>query len=276
MTLPVQPAPHSASGRCISIGEDDVASPRAYPGDLVYDFAGIEIQNKDGSSGFCVGTLQIPPLCKGRQGGVEASRGWASRESRDSGKPASFLPPHPLLQMFGPESRVTGVPDTWVTHSDPSAQIELRDAMRTEPHGEDPIRLGRLHPHGVPDEGLRDPQGAPVEIEPPAQLDATHGHPTGVRDGRQRRREAAQARLVPGRGDRQGERVMRPLSVVGLPPAIEGRLAVGEVAPLLGAEELGLQRAVETLFLPLRLRVVGPTVADPDPPSRSSQTVNGV
>ena len=30
-----------------------------------------------GSSGFCVGALQIPPLCKGRQGGVEASRGWA-------------------------------------------------------------------------------------------------------------------------------------------------------------------------------------------------------
>jgi hypothetical protein len=47
MSLPVQPAPHSASGRSISLGKDDVASPRAYPGDLVYDFAGIEIQNKD-------------------------------------------------------------------------------------------------------------------------------------------------------------------------------------------------------------------------------------
>ena len=47
MTLPVQPAPHIASGRCISLGEDNVASPRAYPGDLVYDFSGIEIQNKD-------------------------------------------------------------------------------------------------------------------------------------------------------------------------------------------------------------------------------------
>ena len=47
MTLPVQPAPHIASGRCISLGDDNVASPRAYHGDLVYDFAGIEIQNKD-------------------------------------------------------------------------------------------------------------------------------------------------------------------------------------------------------------------------------------
>ena len=54
-----------------------------------------------GSSDFCAGTLQIPPLCKGRQGGVDASRGWASRESRDSGKPASFLPPHPLLTKEG-------------------------------------------------------------------------------------------------------------------------------------------------------------------------------
>jgi hypothetical protein len=47
MTVPIQPAPHIASGRCISLGEDNVASPRAYPGDLVYDFAGIEIQNKN-------------------------------------------------------------------------------------------------------------------------------------------------------------------------------------------------------------------------------------
>jgi hypothetical protein len=30
---------------------------------------------------------------KGRQGGVEASRGWASRESLGSCKPARFLPP---------------------------------------------------------------------------------------------------------------------------------------------------------------------------------------
>src|SRR3990170_6840669 len=34
--------------------------------------------HQKGSSGFCVGALQIPPLCKGRQGGVEASRGWTS------------------------------------------------------------------------------------------------------------------------------------------------------------------------------------------------------
>ena len=47
MSLPVQPAPHIASGRSISLGKDDVAGPRAYPGDLVYDFARLEIQDKD-------------------------------------------------------------------------------------------------------------------------------------------------------------------------------------------------------------------------------------
>jgi len=46
-----------------------------------------------GSSGFCVGAIQFPPLCKGRHGGVDASRGWASREVLGSCKPASFLPP---------------------------------------------------------------------------------------------------------------------------------------------------------------------------------------
>ena len=66
MILPVQSAPDIASERCISLGEDNVVSPRAYSGDLVYDFAGIEIQHKKGSSGFCVGALQISPLCKGR------------------------------------------------------------------------------------------------------------------------------------------------------------------------------------------------------------------
>ena len=29
-----------------------------------------------GSSGFCVGVIQFPPLCKGRRGGVDASKGW--------------------------------------------------------------------------------------------------------------------------------------------------------------------------------------------------------
>jgi hypothetical protein len=52
------------------------------------------IDNYFGSSGFCVGALQIPPLCKGRHGGVEASRGWVSREVLGSCEPASFLPPH--------------------------------------------------------------------------------------------------------------------------------------------------------------------------------------
>jgi len=73
----------------------------AYSGDLVYNFAGIQIHNKKGSSGYCVGALQIPPLCKGRQGGVEASRGWTSggalvRVSR----PDLYLPT-PSLQRRG-------------------------------------------------------------------------------------------------------------------------------------------------------------------------------
>src|SRR3989337_1681141 len=46
--------------------------------------------HQKGSSGFCVGALQIPPLCKGRQGGLESSRGLSS-----------FLPPHPLLTKEG-------------------------------------------------------------------------------------------------------------------------------------------------------------------------------
>src|SRR3990172_4814035 len=78
-------------------------------------------------------------------------------------------PPRPLPSVWT-GVKVTGVPDTWVTHSDPSAQIELGHAMLTEPDVKDAIRRGRLHPHGVPGEGFRDPQGAPLEIEPPALL----------------------------------------------------------------------------------------------------------
>ena len=100
MTLPVQPAPHIASERSISLGEDNVASPRAYSGDLVYDLAGIEIQHKKGSSGFCVGALQSPPLCKGRQGRVEASRGWAQGGLVRVSRQAFYLPT-PLLTKEG-------------------------------------------------------------------------------------------------------------------------------------------------------------------------------
>ena len=96
-----------------------------------------------------------------------------------------------------------------VTQSDPSAQIELRDAMLTEPDVQHPIRLGGVQPHRIPGEGLRDPQGALLEIELPALVDLAHRHPARVRDRRERGREGAQARLVPGGRTRQGERVMR-------------------------------------------------------------------
>src|SRR3990170_6708748 len=42
---------------------------------------------------FVWAPIQFPPLCKGRQGGVEASRGWASREGVGSCERAGFLPP---------------------------------------------------------------------------------------------------------------------------------------------------------------------------------------
>ena len=99
------------------------------------------------------------------------------------------------------------------------SQIELGNTMPTEPVAQDAIRRRRLHPHGVPSEGLRDPQGAPPEIEPPAQLDATHGHPTGVRDGRERGREAAQAMIGGGLYlwfARAG------LSITGAPLSVDG------------------------------------------------------
>src|SRR3972149_1489013 len=158
--------------------------------------------------------LSNPPLKKGELGGFALGR---------LGK----IPPHPPL-VYGPESRVTGVPDTWVTHSDPSAQIELGHTMLTEPDVKDAIRRGRLHPHGVPGEGFRDPQGAPLEIEPPALLDPADGHPGRIPDGRERRREGAEARLISGGRHGEGQGIVGALAVVDLAPAVEGGLAVGE------------------------------------------------
>ena len=52
-------------------------------------------------------TLDSGPytLTKGRQGGVEASRGWVSRESRGSCKPARFLPPRAFPYKGGDSLR---------------------------------------------------------------------------------------------------------------------------------------------------------------------------
>jgi hypothetical protein len=79
MTLPVQPAPHIASGRPTSSSEDDIASPRAYPGDLIDNLAGIKIQNKD-TAISCPGLpsdrdISRPPIRRNQHGmGVPTRR----------------------------------------------------------------------------------------------------------------------------------------------------------------------------------------------------------
>jgi len=60
---------------------------------------------------------------------------------------------------------------------------------------------------------------------------------------------------------------VRPLGVVHLTPRIERLLRIDQVAEAAVAQDLGRQRTMETLVLPLRLRMIRTAVDDRDPQS---------
>jgi hypothetical protein len=66
-----------------------------------------------GSSDLCVNTLQSPPLCKGRRGGLEASRGWASERSATGGLRTCQTASEPVA---GPGSSVAKNGMLWKAH----------------------------------------------------------------------------------------------------------------------------------------------------------------
>src|SRR5260370_34202309 len=73
----------------------------------------------------------------------------------------------------------------------------------------------------------------------------------------------------------QIERLMGAFLVVDASPTVEGLLALGEIGELAPLQDLGLEGAMETLVLALRLGMIGPAVRHPHPQSHQPHREGG-
>src|SRR6266849_6032522 len=109
-------------------------------------------------------------------------------------------------------------------------------------------------------EGLRDTERPRLEAEPSSVAHPTDDLMRRVDDLWQSSAVADSADAIAlGRRD-VVESFVRPLVIVDVAEAIEGRLTVCEIAKALALEELDIERSMKTLILAERLRMKGPTV----------------
>ncbi len=138
----------------------------------------------------------------------------------------------------------------------------MRDLLVTEVDIKDTIGQGRTHCHRVAAKCLTH------KIEPIAVGDAPillnfpdliYGP---VLDRWQLRRICPRAYLVPAGRSSHIKNFMRPIMVILISPSAKMRMAVLDIRKALIANQLCLKGAVESLLLPLRLRMVRTRVPD--------------
>ena len=106
------------------------------------------------------------------------------------------------------------------------------------------------------------------ELDDSASRRSANLHVGGVLDRWKALRECTRADVIAADRNLQTQRIVRPLSVVNLTPQIECTLSFHKVGEAAISQHFGRQRAMETLVLSLRLRMIRTTVADRDPQSQ--------
>src|SRR6476620_1877042 len=136
--------------------------------------------------------------------------------------------------------------------------------MRAVVDAEDAVLVGWAKRHQLAAESLADPPGSVPEADEAVTVDLANLVAWCVLNGRQHLGKAARARPVALGRRRHVESLVRPLVVIARPPFVEGPLTISEIAEGSSADDFGFERAMEALFLALRLRVARPTVQDAD------------
>ena len=122
--------------------------------------------------------------------------------------------------------------------------------MDAEVHAEDAVLARRPQSDIQATKRLAEVHSAVLEADPAHLVDFAHVIRAGVFDRRQLLRKGSWARSVTLARRRQAERLMGPIVIVDLPPAIESALAFGEIAQAVALQQLGIQGPMESLCLP--------------------------
>ena len=135
-----------------------------------------------------------------------------------------------------------------------ASEIERADAMGAKMHAEHGILVGRAQRDRLAAKRSADVQDATFERDVAAAIDLAHDVVGSVFDRRKRVGKRTRARAVALGWPGKRERLMRPLVIIDMPPAVERALTVGEIAEGSAIEDLRLERAVEAFVLALGQR----------------------
>ena len=128
----------------------------------------------------------------------------------------------------------------------------------------------------LPDEGLSDQELAASPVHLAIALNFPDQISFRVLQDRPGLLVFKRATAVAARWNPHSQGLMRALLIVSFSPDIEGFLCSDEVDKALTLQNFGLQAAMESLNLALRLWMVGPGVADPDALSHQPDFQGGV
>ena len=144
-----------------------------------------------------------------------------------------------------------------------SRQIDRRDLLDAEIDAVDAVLDGRAQRDRLGSEWLAKTNPAAFETDIAILVGLADDVVGAVFDRRQHLGERARTRAIALPRRCHVERLVRPLMIVDVAPAIECALALDQIGIGTPGENLGLQGAMEALVLALRLRMIGASVRHP-------------
>src|ERR1700674_1736738 len=172
-----------------------------------------------------------------------------------------------LLRLWG-----CGHPACDVHKSTGLSQIDGADLLGTEMNVEHPVLRGRAQRDRLAAEWPAEANAPGFEADITFLVGLAQEIVGPVLDRRQGLRKRATALLVALARRCHPDRLMRPLVIVDVPPAVERALARGQIREGAIAQDFALERAMEALILALRLRMIGPAMRHPHPQAHQPHT----
>src|SRR5216684_8195240 len=233
------------------------------------------------------GPAQLTPLPPRASRVAGRGRGWGVYRQepvlRDSlHHPPRPTPPTAFCSDRGQGGQVFGdIVDTFRLAVE-GPDVDGCNPLGSEDDVEDAILCGWSERHSLSTERLGDLEGAAEEADVTALLDTAYDVARGIFEGSDRLDIVARARLIAAGRDGKLERLVRPLRVVDVAPAVEGAFGGDEIGEGRAGQHLGLEAAVEAFVLAHGLWMIGPRMADLDAmldqpdPERSERAARSV
>ena len=158
------------------------------------------------------------------------------------------------------EGRSSPKSSIWVRIS----QIDARNGMSGKEYLPETIVSRWSQRYQVAAESLANPEDSVAKPDPTVPLNLAHHVAPSIFQRRQGLGKMPSADLVTTGGHRHGQRLVRPQMVIDRAPLVQALLQGSQIGKGRPIEDLGFQRAMETLLFALGLRMVRPAVTNPN------------